>query len=279
MKFAIVQPFYSINYKDADKCFESLMNILDSINEDFDAIVLPEYSDVPAYPKNRQEFVDEINKYHPLLGKKVKEIIKKHNAIVFVNCVDYIDGNYRNTTFTYNKSGNIVGKYYKRHLAPSEYKSVEDGGKNIDYSYKTTDFKPYVLEIDGIKYGFLTCYDFYFYEDYIEIAKENVDCIIGCSHQRSDSHESLSIINKFLSYNTNSYLIRSSVSMGEESKTGGCSMVVNPKGEIIANMYNRVGYMIVDINPKNKYYKTAGFMGKVKSHHEYVDEGREYLKK
>jgi hypothetical protein len=31
---------------------------------------------------------------------------------------------------------------------------------------------------------------------------------------------------------------------------------------------------VIEFNPKEKYYKSSGFNGELKSHYEYVDEGR-----
>ena len=133
---------------------------------------------------------------------------------------------------------------------------------------------PYILEIEGLRFAFLTCYDFYFYENFPKIALENVDIIIGCSLQRTDTHEALSIINKFLCYQTNAYLIRASVSLGENSAVCGCSMVVSPRGEEILNLKSQAGIGVCEINPKEKYYKAAGHLGAMKAHYEYIEEGR-----
>ena len=85
------------------------------------------------------------------------------------------------------------------------------------------------------------------------LAKERVDIIIGCSHQRSDTHQALEIINRFLAYNTNAYVVRSSVSLGEDSSLGGCSCVIAPNGDVLIDMKNRAGYETVEIDPKKKY--------------------------
>lgn len=97
-----------------------------------------------------------------------------------------------------------------------------------DYTYEHS--VPQVIEIDGIRYCFLTCYDFYFYEIFPAIARQKPDIIIGCSHQRSDKQSALETINRFCAYNTNAYVVRSSVSMGEDTDIGGGSCVVAPDG-------------------------------------------------
>jgi predicted amidohydrolase len=130
------------------------------------------------------------------------------------------------------------------------------------------------LDIEGIRFGFRTCYDFYFYEDIIEMARKKLDVIIGCSYQRTDTHDALEIMNRFLAYNTNAYVLRSSISLGENSKVCGCSMAVAPDGAILANMKNKVGIEVVEFDPQKKYYKKSGFNGTAKAHYEYVDVGR-----
>jgi glycerophosphoryl diester phosphodiesterase len=51
-------------------------------------------------------------------------------------------------------------------------------------------------------------------------------------------------------------------------------MVVSPKGEELLNLKNNVGLGIVDIDPKQKYYKAAGHQGALKAHYEYIEQGR-----
>ena len=146
----------------------------------------------------------------------------------------------RNTTHAIDRNGNVVGRYYKAHPAPKEDKSESVGGVEMDSSYTFNGKDPYTLEIEGIKFAFMTCYDFYMYEEFPQIARQNVDMIIGCSHQRTDTHQALEIIGRFLSYNTNAYLLRASISFGEDSPICGSSMAVAPDGTMLGNMKSKV---------------------------------------
>ena len=121
---------------------------------------------------------------------------------------------------------------------------------------------------------FLICYDFYFYEAYANIARWKPDVIIGSSHQRSDPHHVLDIIDEFCAYNTGAYLVRASVSMGKKSKTGGCSCVVAPTGKILGNLYSKVKHLDVTFDPKVKYLKPAGYGNPPAMHSEYIEIGR-----
>ncbi len=204
---------------------------------------------MPISTTTYQETEDFHNKYIDQLMKECKNTAKKHNAVLFVNVLELVEGKYRNTTIAIGRDGEIKGKYYKRHIPRGE----KDIG--VDYAYTEEYDKSYTLTIDGIKYAFLTCYDFYFYEAFSQIARENVDVIIGCSLQRSDLHDVIEFTCKFLAYNTNAYVLRSSVSFDEDSTVCGASMIVNPKGEVLANLKGKFGTAYAHFDPKDKYYK------------------------
>lgn len=274
MKVCVIQPHYSFEERDLQKCFDGLMSLLEQCDDSMDLIVLPEYSDAPADVKGKDGFYSSVEKYNSLLLEKACETAKRCNSLVFVNAGYKTKDGIRNTTHAIDRNGKIVGRYFKAHPAPSEVKTDAEGGHELDVAYSYESASPYILELEGLRFAFLTCYDFYFYENFSSIARQNVDIIIGCSLQRTDSHETLSIINKFLCYNTNAYLIRSSVSLSESSELCGCSMVVSPKGEVLLNMESRTGIGACEIIPENKYYKPAGHMGKLKAHYEYIEEGR-----
>ena len=275
MKVCVIQPRYSFFENELEVCFNELLALLDRCDESLDLIVLPEYSDAPADVKGKSGFYDAVGRYNHILLKKASETAKRCHALVFVNAGYKTENGIRNTTHAIDRYGNVIGRYFKAHPAPSEVKTDAEGGHELDVAYSYgNDITPYVLEIEGLKFAFLTCYDFYFYENFAKIARENVDIIIGCSLQRTDTHEALSIINRFLCYNTNAHLIRASVSLGSDSDVCGCSMVVSPKGEMLLNMESRVGLGTCEIDPHNKYYKPAGHQGKLKSHYEYIEEGR-----
>jgi len=274
MKVCVLQPRYSYEECEIGKNFEALLKMTEECDESMDLIVLPEYSDIPADTKNNRLFFEEIDRNNPVLMAQAANTAKRCHAIVCVNAMHKTPTGYRNTTHVFDREGVLVGRYYKTHPAPSEVKSEEEGGHGLDVSYSYEYAPPYVLELEGLRIGFLTCYDFYFYENFPQLAREKLDIIIGASLQRTDTHEALSIINRFLCYQTNAYLVRASVSLGEESKLCGCSTVITPYGEELVNMKSRVGLGVCEIDPKEKYYKPAGFGGALKSHAEYVEEGR-----
>ena len=269
MKACIIQPPYSRDLSQSDELFEYKINMLDKCDNTADIIVLPEYSDVPCATSTLEETVFYHKKYIDILLDKCVETAKRCNSLVFVNALSPVGDSYRNTTYVYNRNGELAGQYFKKHLPPLELNTLK---LDSDYTFEYSE--PYVLEIDGLRYGFLTCYDFYFYEAFANIARQKVDIIIGCSLQRSDSHDAIETMCRFLAYNTNAYVIRSSVSFDEASDICGASMVVSPYGKVLENMKGRFGMASVEFDPWDKYYKPAGFGNPDAAHYEYIEFGR-----
>ena len=269
LKACVFQPPYALDMADVDKSMQWEFDTLKKCDPSLDLIVLPEASDRQGRPRSREESIEAAKKYNAPLLAACAETAKRCGATVFVNALDFSHPSPRNTTFAFDKTGTCVGKYDKEHLTAGEWKKYK-----FDESYMWKWSEPKVLEIDGVRYAFLTCYDFYFYENFANIARLKPDVIIGCSHQRSDPHSVLETIGKFLAYNTGAYLVRSSVSMGPGSPVGGGSMVVAPSGEMLGNMFSRVGTLTVEFDPHAKYLKPMGYGNPPGLHSTYIEVGR-----
>ena len=96
-------------------------------------------------------------KYNAALLERAAQTAKRCNAVLFTNARSLTESGVRNTTYAFNRNGEIVGKYYKEHLVPDEPSRC---GLDSDYSFEFSE--PTIVTIDGIRYGFMTCYDFYF---------------------------------------------------------------------------------------------------------------------
>ena len=269
MKVCVFEPPYAF---DPAKIGESVQWELDALakcDESLDVIVLPEASDRQGAVKDAQTLTNCVERYNAPLLEACAATAKRCNAVVFVNAIGKTPSGWRNSTFAFGRDGKVAGRYDKAHLVASEH-----GRLHLDASYMWEWSEPYMLEIDGVKYAFMTCYDFYFYEAFSNIARFRPDVIIGCSHQRSDPHPVLESIGRYLAYNTGAYLVRASVSMGAKSQVGGCSMVVAPSGEILGNMFSRVGTLAVEFDPKAKYTKPMGYGNPDGLHSDYIEIGR-----
>ena len=269
MKACVIQPPYSRNTADSDRLFGWKLDALDACDGSMDIIVLPEYSDVPSATATLEETLFYHEKYSEALHSACIAAAKRCSALVFVNALSHEKDGWRNTTFAYGRDGTLLGKYFKKHLPPLEQEVLK-----LDKGYTYEPSEPFVLEIEGLRYGFLTCYYFYFYEAFANIARQKVDIIIGCSLQRSDSHDAIETMCKFLAYNTNAYVLRSSVSFDEASTVCGASMIVSPKGEVLANLRGRFGMESAEFDPADKHYKAAGYGNPPAAHYAYIEYGR-----
>lgn len=269
MKVHIVQPPYSKDYSKSEEIFNWEMKAFDDCPVGTDIILFPESCDVPCSYPNREAYFESVNKYCDKLMDKASKTAIRCNSNVIINLNAETDGKRRNTTCVFDRKGELIFKYFKQHLTPGEVNSVK-----LDSEY-TFEYEPiYTFELEGLKFGFLICYDFYFYEMYPKMARENLDIIIGCSRQRTDTHATLETINKFCAYNCNAYLLRASCSMGLDSPVGGCSCVIAPDGKVLADMRSDVGSIDVEIDPTKKFYKPAGFGGDLMAHYQYIEKGR-----
>ncbi len=269
MKVCIIQPPYSVNHSQSESYFEKQLELMDQCDESMDLIVMPESCDTPCLAKGQEQRLMSYNRFNARFLEKARETARRCNAVVCCNARSNDEKGLHNTTYTIDRQGNIVGKYFKQQLTPGEYTFPE-----LDHSYVDVHTEPTVVEIEGVRYGFLVCYDAYFYEGFANMARYDLDAVIVCSHQRSDTHQALQIMSQFLAYNTNAYVIRSSVSMGEDSPTGGASMIVAPDGTVLTNLYSKVGLATAEIDPKKRYLKPAGFGNPDKCHHHYIEAGR-----
>lgn len=269
MKVCVIQPPYSTEYEKSDAYFQYELDLLDQCDSTMDLIVMPESCDIPCLAKTKEQAEKSVKKYNAALLQKASETAKRCGAVVFVNARSETGKGYRNTTYAFDREGKEAGRYDKQHLVASEVSVME-----LDSEYSFEHSAPTVLEIDGIRFGFLICYDFYFYENFSNLARQNLDVIIGCSHQRSDTHSALALMTRFLAYNTNTYVIRSSVALNETEEIGGASMIAAPDGEILLHMHNETGLQTAEIDVHKKYVKPAGYGNAPAAHHEYVEQGR-----
>ena len=267
MKARVIQQFFAQDRPGLDQSFEWTLNELKKCDPSLDIVVLPEFCEVPGKTKSDQDFLQTARKNNPILLRECAETARRCSTLVFAGVVDVSLENPRNTIYVFDRKGNVVGKYFKEHLTRGEW-------SKLDKSYTEEWTQPYILDIEGVRFAFLTCYDFYFYENYANIARWKPDIIIGCSHQRSDTFRALDIINTFCAYNTGAYLVRASVSMGLDSKLGGCSCIVAPTGEILGTLRSEIATLDATFDPKEKYLKPAGYGNPPAMHSEYIEIGR-----
>lgn len=268
MKVMIIQPPFSYIPSQSEAEVAFLINEMQKCDDTVDLMILPEYCNAPSQYQPA-DFRKAIARYTEPILTAASEASQRCHAMVAVNIAYPYNEKFRNTTLLYDRNGSVVARYFKQHLPVSEVAMEE-----IDDSYTFAFRDPYVVEIEGLRIGFLTCYDFYFSEYIANMASKNLDIIIGSAYQRSERMDILEMLGKLCAFCCNAYLVRASVSMGAGSKGGGGSMVVAPDGQILINFGQQTGSFTYDFEPKMKYMRSNGFGNPDIRNDKYIENGR-----
>ncbi len=97
-----------------------------------DIIVMPESSDCPSVAKTKELSEASVERFNKPLLEKAAATAKRCNSILFVNARYKTDNGYRNTTYAFDRNGEIAGLYHKEHLVPSEVSVME---LDSDYTF------------------------------------------------------------------------------------------------------------------------------------------------
>ncbi len=258
MKITVVQPKYYAGENPDKIIAEFLMDKLSQVSED-SLIVLPEYSNAGGLSEKEKELA-ALSRAEEMLNYASK-IAKEKKADVSINVIEKREGEIKNSTYLYGTDGSKVFVYDKVHLPPSE---VELGIKRGNGEC--------IVDLDGIRFAFMTCYDVYYNEQIEYIASKKPDVIIIPGYQRGERTDIILAQNKLTAFRCNAYIARSSFSMDDENK-GGNSMIVSPDGQILVNLGKDVGSISVDVDVKYKYMRPAGFGCGMVRNDDFINNG------
>lgn len=258
MKITVVQPPYFAGENPDKKIADFLINELQKV-EKGSLIVLPEYSNAGGISDVESEKAAMPRAKEML--KKAAAIAKEKSAYVAINVLEDRNGEIKNSTYLFDKKGNVHFVYDKIHLPPSE---IVLGVKYGDGAC--------VCDLDGIRFGFLTCYDVYFNEQIEYLASQKPDIILIPGYQRGEATDIIRAQTKLIAFRCNSFVAKSSYSMNSDEK-GGCSMVVAPDGRILQDMGKSIGAVSANIEPKEKHMRTAGFGGGMIRNDDFINDG------
>lgn len=269
MKLCAIQPPYPYTLASADRTVDFLIRALRECSPEHDLILLPEYSNAPTvYPEG--ECIPYAAAHTEELIGACVETAKRCKAVVAVNLAAEVDGSFRNTTRVFNRNGEWIGDYYKQHLPHGEVHI-----KKMENSY-TFDFAPpRIIETEGLRLGFLTCYDCYFSEYIAHLAARQPDIVLISSHQRAERPDILKMQVCQTAFQCNAFVVRASVSMGSEKENGGCSMIAGPDARILAAYHQETGILSCEIgDPHRKYLRSNGFGGSMIPNDRFIEQGR-----
>lgn len=258
MKLTVVQPCFFQENEPDKSIREFLKSKMDNLEKN-EILLLPEYSNAGGLTDKEKELsavitADEMLSY-------AKKTAGEKKGYIGINLLR-LDGNeLKNSTYLIGKDGEVHFVYDKVHIPPVERElGVVRGNGEC------------VFTLDDITFAFMTCYDMYYNEQIEHIAKFKPDVILVSGYQRGERVDIIRAQSKLLSFRTNAYTLRSSYSMNSESK-GGCSMIVKPDGEILADMGKNVGHVSIDEDIKWKYMRSAGYGGKTVRNDDFINYG------
>ena len=258
MKITVVQPPYFAGEEPDARIADFLVDELLKVTAD-SLIVLPEYSNAGGLSDPERE-LRALPRAKQMLEKAAR-IAKEKSAYVAINVLEERDGKIKNSSYLFDKKGNIAFRYDKVHLPPSEVSLGVERGNGAC-----------VCELDGIRFGFMTCYDVYFNEQIEFIAKQKPDIILIPGYQRGERTDIIRAQAKLTAFRANAFVARSSYSMNDDEH-GGCSMIVSPDGVILEDIGKGVGSVSAEVDPKWKYMRTAGFGGGIVRNDDFINDG------
>ncbi len=244
MKITVIQPQYRCGAHPDAKIAAFLLDAL-SKTEPGSLIVLPEYSNAGGL-SDPQEELRALSRAPEML-RAASAAAREKQAHVAVNVLEERAGKLRNSTYLFGRDGEIAFVYDKIHLPPSEVKlgvAYGDGACTC--------------ELDGIRYGFMTCYDVYYSEQIEHIAAFKPDIVLVPGYQRGERTDIIRAQAKLAAFRCNGYVARSSYSM-DSDEHGGCSMIVAPDGQILGDIGKEIGAISAEVDEKWKYMRPAGF--------------------
>jgi len=258
MKITVVQPPYFMGDNPDEKIANFLIKELEKAEKD-SLIVLPEYSNAGGISDAESE--RRAMPRAKMMLEKASLVAKKKSAYVAINVLEEREEKIKNSTYLFDKNGNIAFIYDKIHLPPSEVDLGVERGSGAC-----------VCELDGIKFGFMTCYDVYYNEQIEHLAKNKPDIILIPGYQRGEAVDIIRAQTKMIAFRCNAFVAKSSYSMDSDEK-GGCSMIIAPDGKILKDMGKTIGSIETEIDPKWKYMRTAGFGGDLIRNDDFINYG------
>ena len=260
MKITVVQPPYFAGERPDVTIAKFLLEQLAAVEEG-SLTVLPEYSNAVGL-SDPEALLAATARAESMLSAAANAA-KEKSAYIAINVLQRRNGKLKNSTYLFDPKGEAAFVYDKQHLPPSEVRLGIEAGMGKCRC---------VADVDGIRFAFMTCYDVYYNEQIEFIARHKPDIILIPGYQRGERVDIIRAQNKLTAFRCNAFIARSSVSMDSDEK-GGCSMIVAPDGQILADLGKEVGSISAEIDPNQKYMRPAGFGGGMVRNDDFIEMG------
>lgn len=218
MKFCDVQANYA-------RVQELIYNTVKK--ENTDVVVLPETWSTGYYPK------DDLMSFCEADGALIKKTFSLVARNLGVNIVAGSIANERNgkaynTSYVFNRNGDVIAEYDKTHLFTpmNEHKYFEYGDKYVTFS------------LDGHKCGVIICYDIRFPELVRKLALDGVELLFVVSQWPDKRIGHLEILSRARAVENQLFVaVCNSCGVTDDVTFGGNSMIIDPWGNMLSSAH------------------------------------------
>lgn len=234
MKIALIQ--FAPVFGDLKSTIESLKGLFYRAKE-ADLVVLPELANTGYNFASREQAlaVSETVKESIFLDF-IKASCFQYNFALATGFSEKEGDKLYNSAILMNKKG-VIGTYRKLHLFMNEKNIFEKGNLALP-----------VFMLDGVKIGMLVCFDWMFPEVWRKLALQGVDLILHPSNLVLPYAQSVipsyALVNRVFIATANRF------GTEKELSFTGQSVIVNPKGELLAKAGKWEEILFADIDPE-----------------------------
>lgn len=238
----IAQLQFQIREGDVRKNIDTAMGLTEKAlsKRKIDFLIMPEMWSMGFIKKT--SIVENIKSTTYIINRLSK--IAKHyrTHIISGSLPEIIDNKLYNTAFIIDPQGNIIGKYSKKKLFPgiSEEKTYTPG--EISGAIKT--------KIATI--GISICFDLRFPSIFQDLSSQGAILVFVPAQFPNPRQDHWITLLKARAIENQIYIVSCNcVGTNNKLEYFGCSMVINPWGEVISNMQEHEGYQITPIDLSN----------------------------
>jgi len=261
----IVQPKYpaSGSPDDALSAMADMLRWIEEYEGRTDLIVLPEYANCPGL-EGRAAVRTFVAEQSDAFLSQLSELAARRKTNIAVNGVLRRGECCFNTTRWIGRDGRRKAEYDKTHLTAAER----------DELGLTAGATPVVFEHEGLRIGFVTCFEIYFAEYLERIASLRPDLLVFPTYQRSEQSEVIRRQAAGRALDVEAFVLRSSYAKGQGSPTGGCSLIADPSGSLLLDAGQEAGLLVATIDPTQKRERPAAHSRQAMRSRQVVQDNR-----
>jgi predicted amidohydrolase len=251
MKIALLQ--YAPIWENKDENKKKVLDLIDSTNEEYDLLVLPEMSLI-GFSMRANEFAETIkgDTY-----RFISTIAVEKSIDIFVGIIEKSKQKPFNTLLHINKKGELVKLYRKIH--PFSFAN--------EHKHFSAGRRPAITKVNNFKVGLSICYDLRFPELYRKYAKKRVHLIVDIANWPDTRIEHWRVLLRARAIENQCYVVGVN-RVGKDIKLNynGYSSIFDPMGQEILSVIDQEGIFVqeIDKNYVNEVRNKLPFLEDIK---------------